>query len=128
MSDVDVLVMLQRHGVNLKEIRAWTMCYFPFIMGGNVWQPAGTKLECDIPVKIGEHYFCVIHGPNHMMRVCELTTGGIVAHTLEQITDEVNNTEPMILRKQVADARRQMPHIRELTPEDLWRRLKNAKD
>lgn len=131
--ETDVLAMLEAHGVKLTEVRAWTICYFPFTMGGDLWRPAGAKVPCERPVQIGEFFVCLVRGPDDMTAVCELTTGAIVGQTLEEVRRDIEvayrRGDEAMMRKQVADAAawRMKAGIMDIEPEDLWKRLANAR-
>lgn len=127
----DVLDMLEAHGVRVDRVRAWTICYFPFTMGGDLWRPAGADVPCDRPVQIGEFFVCVIHGPDDMTAVCEFTTGAIVGRTLDEvrkdIEDAIEGNRTQTMREQVARAREKMRSVQLIEPDELWRRLANAR-
>lgn len=126
-----VLTILANHGVALDRVRAWTICYFPFTMGGNVWRPAGATVPCERPIQIGEFFVCQINGPDGMTAVCEFSTGAIVGETIDQVRHDIEEAYAggriEIMRKQVAEARDRRPQADDLTPADLWNRLRNAR-
>ena len=79
MSDMKTMLsMMRAHGIPTHEVHAWTVCYFPFTMGGSVWHAGGAVIPCDEPVWHCGHAIALCHGPDGMTCVVEFTTGAIV--------------------------------------------------
>lgn len=130
---VDVFELLELHGVDLTHVHAWIPCYFPFTMGGDVWRAGGVKLPCERPTQIGEFFVCQINGPDGATAVCEITTGGVVGETLDQVRKDIEDAygrdDLTMMRKQVDDAKayRNRNGITKLTVEEFWDRLLRAR-
>lgn len=131
---MDMVAMLEAHRVDLTTITAWVPCYFPFTMGGHVWRPGGAKLECDRPVQFGEFVVCVVHGPDGMTAVCELSTGAIVGETLQAVETDIEEAyargDVRMMRDQIEQARTYMDErgFTDLGADEFWRRLRLARE
>lgn len=128
-AQVDVIALLEAHGVKLDEIEAWTMGYFP-LRFGPPWCPMYAKLKCTKPQDLGKGFYGVlITGPEGATAVCEATTGAVVGETLEAVRKDIADCADLaLMQKQVADAADKAKRDRvQVTPEEFWERLLAAR-
>jgi F420-0:gamma-glutamyl ligase-like protein len=110
------------------KVKVWTMGYFPFTVGGNVWQPIKAEVEATGPHELGKGfkgYLCT--SPSGRTKVAEASTGAIVGDTLIDVMKDIADCDDIeFMNKQVRDATREMKQGHDLTTEDFWNRLEKA--
>jgi len=106
-------------------MKVFTLGYFPFVMGGDVWQPICIDVEADGPHDIGNGYQgYVVTAPNGKTFVAEATSGAFVGPDLKTVKEDISLGEKKMMAKQVADAVEQSKKAKELTPDEFWGMLK----
>jgi len=106
-------------------MKVFTLGYFPFVMGGDVWQPICIDVEVDGPHDIGNGYQgYVVTAPNGKTFVAEATSGAFVGPDLKTVKEDISLGEKKMMAKQVADAVEQSKKAKELTPDEFWGMLK----
>lgn len=125
-----VNAMLRAYGVDTTKVKAWTLGYFPFTMGGRVWRPMVATLACDEPVHAGKGFFVqVAHGPGGATKVIEATTGAVVGDTLEQVMADIDACDDVdLMKRQIEKAHDQFTDPVDVTEAEWWRRILKAKD
>jgi hypothetical protein len=109
-------------------LKVFTLGYFPFTMGGNVWQPICCEVEADGPHDIGKGYKgYVITAPNGKTFIAEATTGAFVGPDLKTVKEDITLGEESVMVEQVAKAMEQSKQAKEMTPDKFWGMLKYKK-
>jgi len=110
---------------NEKEIFVWTICYFPFTMGGSVWRPGGCKVKASGPYDLGKGYKgYLVTAPNNTTFVSEATSGAFVGPSLESVKKDIKTGDPKLMKEQVTDANNKKGTVQELEVEKFWEMLK----
>lgn len=111
----------------LKTMLVWTMGYFPFVMGGKVWQPIGTNVEVSQAIPVGRGYkVYVVTAPNGKVFIAEATTGAFVGPSIESVKKDIETGDPKLMKEQVKKATATRENVKVLEPTDFWTRLKCA--
>jgi hypothetical protein len=107
----------------------WTYEYRPFVMGGSVWQPMVTELECIGPFDLGKGYegYFAVDPSTGITLVCESQSCGIVGNFIEQVAKDIAEGDDEVMKKQVYDAILKYQGARRVAPEEFWKKLRHAK-
>jgi hypothetical protein len=109
----------------LKKRLVWTMGYRPFVMGGSVHYPMGTRVPCSGPFDLGRGYSGYLAtAPNGRTFVAEATTGALVGPTIEAVRKDIETGDPKLMVAQVAKATETVKKVEETTPKEFWAALK----
>lgn len=104
---------------------AWTLAYFPFTMGGNVWRPMRTKVEVTGPYDLGkgfEGYLCL--GPNGATKVIEKECGAVVGDSLEEVKSDIAACDDVeLMRSQCRDATSKLRDVVDVDHDEWWNRI-----
>lgn len=125
-----VNALLKSMGISINRVKIWSEFYFPFVMGGSVWQPAWTWAEAEDPTEPHGRGFFVqkVFGPIGQSRIIEASSGAIVGKTIEQVSQDILEADPAVMQKQVEDARRRFAsYNNEKTQDAFWNALEKAK-
>lgn len=108
------------------KVKVYTLGYFPFVMGGNVWQPISCEVETENKKHdLGRGYKgYLITAPNGKTFVAECDSGAFVGPTLEQVREDIKTGDPEVMKKQVADALIESKKAKKIDPSEFWGRLK----
>jgi len=107
------------------KIKVFTLGYFPFIMGGNVWQEICIDVEADGPYDIGKGYKgYVVTAPNGKTFVAEATSGALVGPDIKTVKEDISIGEQKMMDKQVAQAVEQSKKAKTLSSDEFWKMLK----
>jgi hypothetical protein len=103
------------------KLKIYTMFYFPFVMGGNVWQSRACEVEVDELHELGGGYQgYLVTSPNGHYVVAEATTGAMVGPNLEEVRKDIAEADPDVMAKQMAQAKSDSTGVQELEPEKFW--------
>jgi len=109
-------------------LKVFTVGYFPFTMGGNVWRPICCEVEVDGPHDIGKGYKgYVVTAPNGKTFIAEATSGAFVGPDLKTVKEDITLGEKNVMVEQVAKAVEQSKGAKEITPDEFWGMLKCKK-
>jgi len=109
----------------MDKVKVFTLGYFPFTMGGDVWQPICIEVEADGPHDLGDGYKgYVVTAPNGRTFIAEATSGAFVGPDLETVKTDIQLGDKEMMTKQVAAAVKQSKQAKDLTPEKFWSMLK----
>lgn len=81
--------------------KIWTYYYNAFVMGGDVWRPMGTEVEVLEARNIGGVDVFSFALPTGGIRIAELTTGGIVGQSFEDVTKDIEESDLEVLQQQL---------------------------
>jgi len=110
-------------------MKVFTIGYFPFVMGGNVWQPIYCEVEADGPHDLGLGYEgFIVTAPNGKTFIAEATTGAFVGPDLKSVMDDIKTGDPKMMKKQITEAASTVKRAKELLPDEFWRMLKCNKE
>ena len=108
--------------------RVYALGYFPFSMGGSVWQPIACRVQARGPFPIGHGFRAyLVTSPAGVTHVAEAKSGAFVGSTLEQVRRDVSSGSYLVMIKQVAGAVAQSKTARELSPEEFWGTFRSEK-
>ncbi len=103
----------------------FTLGYFPFIMGGDVWQPMKTEVDCKGPYDVGRGYgVYVITAPNGRKFIAEMETGAFVGPSLQKVRSDVKRGDSKLMTEQIVEAKSMLQRAMTVTAEEFWRKLK----
>ena len=103
------------------KIKIYTMFYFPFVMGGNVWQPWACEVEADGPHDLGGGYQgYLVTSPGGHYVVAEATTGAMIGPNLEAVRKDIAEGDPEIMAKQMEQSKSDSTGVQMLEPEEFW--------
>ena len=99
------------------------MMYFPFVLGGNVWQPRACEVEADGPHDLGAGYQgYLVTSPGGHYVVAEATTGAMVGPNLEAVRKDIAEGDPELMVKQMAQAKIDSTGTKMMEPDEFWGR------
>ena len=106
-----------------KQITAkiWTTELRPFAMGGNPNHPIFTIVPVLERKRMKGIEFFSFTTPPGTLRICEATTGGIIADTWEGLADNIKGVPKAILMSQINVNRPAASQAEELTNEDFFK-------
>ena len=106
------------------KVQVYTLAYFPFTMGGNVWQPIACVVDATGPYAIGRGYRAyVVTAPNGETFVAEAETGAFVGPSLKQVRREVRAGDPAEMDRKIAKSRTDAANARAISADEFWRKL-----
>jgi glycine/D-amino acid oxidase-like deaminating enzyme len=109
------------------KITIWTYGHRPFVMGGAVDYPMGTEVEADGPHDLGKGYTgYLVTAPNGKTFVAESETGAIVGADLDFVRNDIKESDPEVVKKQIAHAREELKRLERVTPEQFWTAMRCA--
>lgn len=127
MTDMATMLdMMRDHGIPTDRVFAWSMFYFPFTMGGDVWQAAGAEVECDEPIWFNGHALAVCRGPDGASCVVEFTTGAVVGQDLLRVKADIAEGDPEVMKKQIDEANKLRKSARKVEVDHFWKCLTKA--
>jgi hypothetical protein len=110
-------------------LTVWTYAYFPFTIGGNVWQPISTVVETPVAITKTKSgiFLAVIRNPktNHF-HVAEVTTGAFVGfgtthdEAIKEVLKDLSTADKTVVMRQLKDAAKKKQQAHALTPEEFW--------
>jgi len=107
-----------------KKLKIFTLGYFPFVMGGRVWQEICIEVEnAEGPYDIEGYQVCVVKAPDGTTFVVEATSGALVGPNLEIVRNDITSGDKEIMDQQVAEAVEKSKKARMIEPEEFWRML-----
>jgi len=106
-------------------IRAFTKAYFPFIMGGDVWQTIAATIQAKGPYKLGkgfEGYLAENPKQPGETHVIEKTSGAFIGTTIAEVKKDIAACKNItIMKQQVKKAIQQSKSCyKELTTDEFW--------
>ncbi len=109
----------------------WTEAYRPFIMGGDVYAPISTEVD---DKRLATARFrkqgvsvCLVPNPAGGIVVAEQTTGAIVGNDFRTVTGDLNEADPEVVAKQLAEAAKRRKKCTALPPNEFWRLYNRSK-
>lgn len=106
--------------VKTRVMTIWTIGNRPFVMGGSVEYPMGTKTKCVGAYHVGKGYNVFIaNGPAGQVAVVESKSGAVVGSSIDQVRQDVATGDPALMKQQVRAALEQVNKV-ELIPESEW--------
>ena len=105
----------------------WTEGYLPFIMGGNVNTPVGTKISkkklgtpMDLPMGFKAYEF---ENPNNgQTHIIEAESGAFIGSDLQAVCDEIEKCgDAEMMKKQVSNALQRRKSVKVMEPKKFWK-------
>lgn len=104
------------------QIEVWKWAYMPFTLGGSVYRPVKTTVDVDDPIDIGGGYKgYLVKTPSGKTYIAEASCGAIVGSSIEQVRDDIENGDPDVMRKQVADGKQKLQKAKEVPLGEFFR-------
>lgn len=98
----------------------WTEAYRPWIMGGDVHQPVGTEVgECEY-VTVEGIALLIVTAPDGRTAICDEASGAIVGSNLNEVASHIEDGDPGVMQKQLADARKRRECVDVLEEDTFW--------
>lgn len=114
-----------------KTVRAWTQCYAPFILGGNVHQP----IRCEVAVEDWEYSITrgtltikllKITSPGGTEFIVDEASSGVVGDDAAEVIRDIDGADVRVLRLQITKQTRVGETARPVDEETFWRHLEAA--
>lgn len=110
-----------------EERLIWTRAYSPFIMGGDVNAPIGTKMKCSViffeKSINGVNKLLVAESPDtKRIVVAEYTTGAIVGNDVTVVMEDIKQSSRKIIKEQIEDANKLLKKVHTVSFDEFWRR------
>ena len=107
------------------KLRIYTFFYFPFTMGGDVWQPRACEVDeeqLDGPHYLGRDYRgYLISTPGGHFVVAEATTGALIGPNLQEVCKDVATGDPELMDRQMEQAKVDSTRAQLIEPEEFWK-------
>ena len=103
---------------------AWTIFYTPFILGGNVNKPTGAYVDVKETKEIRGFKFFTFETSNGTTRVCEESSGGIVARSFDELLENIKDSSDEELQEQIKQGYKPKHEITVIDTEDFLRYIK----
>jgi len=88
------------------KMTIWTMGYFPFTMGGRVNAPMTTEIDMIEEKEVGYGVKAFSwKTPKGSIRISESETGAIIGDSFEDVMNDIKETTPQMVAKQMNDAK-----------------------
>jgi len=119
------------------KVIMYTIFYKPFIMGGHCYHYAGTEIEIDIhssnKIYLGYGFvaYLVHNAYRNCWHVVEAESGAIIgtAHqrrqVMKQVLHDVATGDPMIMMKQIEQAKEVAKEVAMISPEEFFKSFKH---
>jgi hypothetical protein len=102
-----------------KTFRVWRPAYRPFIHGGNVNAPICIETPADeIHTAKGFSVGLIRHKAKTLV-FCA-ASGGVVGDDIMQVMDDIKTGKPSVIRKQIAQAKREGADAIAVTPDEFF--------
>lgn len=103
----------------MARIKMWTWGYFPFVMGGDTYQPISTEVEAVGPFDLGKGYqgYFTVDPKTGRTFVVESVTGGIVGSFIEDVQRDIAEGDEAIMAQQIEQYRGKLAQSK-LLPND----------
>ena len=111
-------------------MKIYTKMYFPFTMGGDVWQAR----SCEVPEEMldGPHYLgrdyrgYLITTPHGHYVVAEATTGALVGPNLKEVIEDIKTGDWDLMDSQMEQAQIDSTQAQPMDPDEFWRRWEKS--
>lgn len=108
-----------------KTMTVFTMAYFPFVMGGETWQPVGIRTKAAGPYDLGKGFTgWLVIAPNGRTFVAEELSGAFVGGSVELVRGDVADGEQAMMQRQVDEGIELRKRVKMIEPDEFWRKLK----
>ena len=107
----------------------WTMCYSPFVMGGDCWSAIIAEVECSEEVDLGRGIKgrVAVSPLDFKVYICESETGAIIGNEMTAVLEDIRVADEAVMAKQMEDARKCVAKARRLTEEQFWETMRGAR-
>lgn len=120
----DIAVFVPEEKQTSTTMRIWTMGYFPWTMGGEVYRPICCTVNAVGPYTVKGNKLFVVTSPKGSTHIAEGTTGALVGESLEQATRDIETANPAVMQQQLEQAKAMIRKAERLTTEEFWSLMK----
>lgn len=111
----------------MKTLRIWTMGYFPFTMGGQVYRPIGANVlvneESLFDVGRGIQAYLIV-SPSGKTVVAEKRSGAIIGNSIEEVRADVQTGTDESCEQQIVEGLENAARAELIDKLEFWRRMK----
>ncbi len=106
-------------------MKAWTMGYFPFTMGGSVNRPiiADIKVEGPIPLGQGLLGYLATSPTKKKTIVVEGLTGAVVGDSYFKVVEDVRTASLDVIADQLTEAVQRVKTAEEVSEDKFWQMI-----
>ena len=81
----------------------WTMCYSPFVMGGDCWSAIIAEVECSEEVDLGRGIKgrVAVSPLDFKVYICESETGAIIGNEMTAVLEDIRVADEAVMAKQM---------------------------
>lgn len=102
-------------------MKAWTMGYFPFTMGGSVTRPIIADIKAEGPIPLGQGLFGYLAiSPGGKTIVIESLTGAVVGDSYFRVVEDIRTASLDVIAGQLEDAVQRVKTAEEVTEAKFW--------